>query len=193
VTFEARFAPLDILRAPPRGKDWVGQDDGAVAGYASLFDRVDMANDTVARGAFVSSLRKRGAAGVRMLWQHEAKEPIGVWLSLAEDERGLYAQGRLNLAVARARDVFALIRQGAVDGLSIGFKAERARSDGRGGVRRLIAIDLWEISIVTFPMLPEARVSAVERDAFMIDGDGTTLAAQLRRAATLFHATRSAA
>jgi phage head maturation protease len=79
---------------------------------------------------------------------------------LREDSRGLFARGRLNLAVARAREVAALLEQGAIDGLSIGFKTVRARRDRRAGIRRLAEIDLWEISVVTFPMLPEARVMA---------------------------------
>lgn len=184
----------DSGRAPEiksmRGGFRAFDEDGVIEGYASLFGAVDMANDLVEAGAFAASLRKRGAAGVRMLWQHEAKEPIGVWLSLVEDERGLYARGKLNPGAQRSRDVLALIRQGAVDGLSIGFKAERAAKDARRGLRRLTKIDLWEISIVTFPMLNEARVSAVAHDASSSGGDAA-LAAKIRQATALFHDTRS--
>lgn len=134
---------------------------GVFEGYASLFDIVDTANDQVMRGAFAQSLQKRGARGVKMLWQHQSSEPIGTWLSIEEDARGLKVRGRLNLAVARAREVLALMREGAVDGLSIGFRTERASLDRKSGVRKLHRLDLWEISIVTFPALPQARISAV--------------------------------
>ncbi len=136
---------------------------GAFEGYASLFDVVDLGGDVVAPGAFAASLRRTGAAGVRMLWQHEQDTPIGVWLSLEEDARGLKARGRLNLAVGRARETLALLRDGAVDGLSIGYRTRKAIKDARSGVRRLVELDLVEISIVTFPMLPQARISAVKR------------------------------
>jgi HK97 family phage prohead protease len=97
-----------------------------------------------------------------MLYQHNPAEPIGVWQSLREDARGLYARGRLMLDVARAREVLALMRAGALDGLSIGFRAVSGRRDAKTGIRRLAKVDLWEISIVTFPLLPEARVAQVK-------------------------------
>ncbi len=138
--------------------------DGAVEGYASLFGVVDLGRDLVEPGAFAASLRRRGASGVRFLFQHDPSEPIGAWTSISEDGRGLKVFGLLNLAVARAREVQALLRQGGLDGLSIGFRAVRSRR-GPGGVRRLTEIDLWEVSVVTFPMLPEARVACVKRRA----------------------------
>nr|WP_232631680.1 HK97 family phage prohead protease [Methylobacterium sp. Leaf118] len=129
--------------------------DGHFTGYASLFGVPDLGRDTVAPGAFAASLARRG--GVRMLWQHDPAEPIGTWLSLAEDARGLRVAGRLNLAVQRAREIDALLRDHALDGLSIGFRVVRAVPE-RGG-RRLLAIDLWEVSLVTFPLQPEARIA----------------------------------
>lgn len=139
-----------------------GAGAGVISGYASLFGKTDLGGDLVAPGAFAGSLARRGARGVRMLFQHDPAEPIGVWEDISEDARGLHVRGRLNLAVERAREVWALLREGGVDGLSIGFKAERARRDAATGTRRLERVDLWEVSIVTFPMLPEARVSAVK-------------------------------
>jgi uncharacterized protein len=133
---------------------------GLIEGYASLFGVVDLAGDLVEPGAFTKSLARRGTAQIRCLFQHDPAEPIGAWEFLREDSRGLFARGRLNLAVGRAREVAALLEQGAIDGLSIGFKTVRARRDRRAGVRRLSEIDLWEISVVTFPMLPDARVIA---------------------------------
>lgn len=140
---------------------------GAIEGYASLFGVVDNGGDMVMAGAFARSLLKRGAAGVKMLWQHQASEPIGVWTSILEDARGLKVAGRLDLSVARAREALSLLRGGAVDGLSIGFRTLRATTDKSSGVRRLHEIDLWEISIVTFPMLTAARVDAVKRGALV--------------------------
>jgi HK97 family phage prohead protease len=137
-------------------------EDGTFEGYASLFGKVDLGRDLVEPGAFAASLARRGAAGVRMLFQHDPAEPIGTWSAIAEDARGLRVKGRLSLAVARGREVHALMRQGALDGLSIGFRTVRAKTDGKTGVRRITEVDLWEISIVTFPMLPEARVATVK-------------------------------
>ncbi len=137
--------------------------DGVFEGYASLFGVADLGRDVVMPGAFAESLRRRGAGGIRMLWQHDPAEPIGRWLAVAEDARGLRVRGRLNLAVERAREIHALLREGAVDGLSIGFRVLRARPARATGLRHLEALDLWEISLVTFPMLPDARVSAVKR------------------------------
>ncbi len=136
---------------------------GVFEGYASLFGVVDLGRDVVMPGAFAETLVRRGAAGVKMLWQHKASEPIGTWLSLEEDTRGLRVTGRLNLAVGKAREVLALMREGAVDGLSIGFRAQRTQRDAATGLRRLKKVDLWEISLVTFPMLPQARVTALKR------------------------------
>ncbi|MCX7899247.1 MAG: HK97 family phage prohead protease [Methylocystis sp.] len=136
---------------------------GLIEGYASLFGVIDDGGDMVMRGAFARSLKRRGAAGVKMLWQHKATEPIGVWTSIVEDARGLKATGRLDLCVARAREALSLMRKGAVDGLSIGFKTLRASREGASGVRKLFELDLWEISIVTFPMLTQARIGAVKR------------------------------
>ena len=135
---------------------------GAFEGYASLFGAEDLGHDLVQRGAFCASLLKRGAAGVRMLFQHDPGAPIGVWDEIREDAHGLYVRGRLTLDVVRAREVHALMKAGALDGLSIGFHTVTAVRDASTGIRRLLEIDLWEISIVTFPMQPGARVATVK-------------------------------
>ncbi|MGD9540652.1 HK97 family phage prohead protease [Methylocystis sp.] len=151
---------------------------GAFSGYASLFGVVDSGGDMVMAGAFARSLIKRGAQGVKMLWQHQAAEPIGMWTSIAEDSRGLKVEGRLDLSVARAREALSLMRKGAIDGLSIGFRTQRATTEKSSGVRRLHEIDLWEISIVTFPMLPQARIGKVKQSggAERIEALGAKLA-----------------
>jgi HK97 family phage prohead protease len=121
---------------------------------------------------------------VRMLWQHDPASPIGSWISMSEDARGLKVRGQLNLAVARAREALALMREGSVDGLSIGFRVKRASKPPRGGIRKLLELDLWEVSLVTFPMLPQARVSAAKRSPAppQVTGEVATL---MRRAAAL--------
>ncbi|ALK10128.1 HK97 family phage prohead protease [Blastochloris viridis] len=131
-----------------------------IEGYASLFGRADLARDVVEAGAFGTALRRRGAGNIRMLWQHDPMQPIGVWLSIAEDGCGLYCRGRLVPDAAKSAEVAALLKAGALDGLSIGYRTVRARLDPVTRLRRLIEIDLWEISIVTFPLLPEARLRA---------------------------------
>jgi len=139
--------------------------DGSFSGYASLFGAVDLGRDVIEPGAFAASLKRRGAGDVRMLYQHDPDQPIGRWLSIREDDRGLHVEGKLALGVARAREVHELMKSGALDGLSIGFQTLRARSEAKAGVRRILSADLWEISVVTFPMQPGARVTAVKAAA----------------------------
>ncbi|TPW29447.1 HK97 family phage prohead protease [Martelella alba] len=136
--------------------------DGRFSGYASIFGEVDLGKDAIERGAFRRSLEKRGAEGVRMLFQHDPSEPVGSWTKLREDGRGLYVEGQLSSDVARAREIHALMKSGGLDGLSIGFQTVRAKTDAKSGIRRILEADLWEISIVTFPMLPSARVDSVK-------------------------------
>lgn len=126
-----------------------------IEGYASLWGQADLNGDVTAPGAFRDSLMRTGAAGVRMLHQHESRAPVGVWDEMVEDERGLFVRGRIMDWSPEARFAQALARAGAMDGLSIGFRAVKARRDGR--LRVLSGVDLWEVSLVTFPMLPGAR------------------------------------
>jgi len=136
--------------------------DGAIEGYASLFGEVDQARDMVMPGAFTQTLKQRGLRKIPMLFQHDPSEPVGVWLELVEDWRGLKARGRLIPDVSRARELLSLLKAGAIDGLSIGYRTVRGQIDPKSRVRRLYQVDLWEISIVTFPLLNGARVSAVD-------------------------------
>lgn len=131
----------------------------AIEGYASLFDRIDLGRDVVLPGAFEASLQRRSPRDIRMLWQHDPAEPIGIWTDIKEDRNGLRVRGRLLPDVQRGRELAALIAQGAVDGLSIGFRAVRSKRDPHARLRRIAEIDLWEISLVTFPLLPGARLA----------------------------------
>jgi len=141
-----------------------------ISGYASLFGRVDQGGDLVARGAYGASLAAAEAAGrrIKMLWQHDPGQPIGVWDELREDARGLWVKGRLLDSVARGREAAALIEAGAIDGLSIGYRTQRAAKNDAGH-RVLQTLDLWEVSLVTFPMLPTARIAA--KGDFIAIGD----------------------
>lgn len=138
---------------------------GAFAGYASVFHREDRGRDIVMRGAFRRSIAERGAAGIKLLWQHDPQEPIGVIDSLAEDDHGLFVRGRLLLEVARAREAHALMRRRALDGLSIGYRTVRSDVEPKSGARLLRDVELWEISLVTFPMQEAARINAFKTAA----------------------------
>ena len=133
------------------------QDGCVIEGYASLFGQSDKGGDIVQKGAYAASLAR--GKGIKMLWQHDPAQPIGIWEEVREDERGLWVKGRLLLDVARGREAAALIGAGAIDGLSIGYRTLRATKNDRGQ-RLLQELELWEVSLVTFPMLPSARVSA---------------------------------
>jgi uncharacterized protein len=132
---------------------------GEFEGYASLFSVPDGAGDIVQPGAFARSLRRRPPDKIRMLYQHSALEPLGVWEEIKEDARGLYVRGRLVLDVTRASEVRALFAEGALNGLSIGFRTVLAAKSG--AYRLLNEIELWEISVVTFPLLAGSTVTAV--------------------------------
>lgn len=129
------------------------------AGYAALFDKVDRGGDVVRRGAFARAVAA-GPRGVPLLWQHEPARPIGRVEMLAEDARGLRVIGRLSDSRG-GRDVAALLRDGAVGGLSFGY---RVRQKSEGTNRELKDLDLVEVSLVTFPMQPAARVHAVAEE-----------------------------
>ncbi|MCW5721947.1 MAG: HK97 family phage prohead protease [Devosia sp.] len=130
---------------------------GRFAGYASIFNRLDSGGDIVLPGAFGKSLaKKRGR--IRLLFQHDPKDPVGIWEELREDAHGLFAAGRLVPGVPRADALRRLIETQALDGLSIGFRTVKASR--KGGQRLLHEIDLYEISIVTFPMMEEARIAS---------------------------------
>ena len=133
--------------------------EGRFAGYASVFGEVDDGGDIVMPGAFRKSLGLRGKHRVKMLFQHDPKDPVGTWDRIAEDGFGLWVEGRLVGEVPRAEALRRLIARGAVDGLSIGFRTVKSTRDARSGHRRLWEIDLWEISIVTFPMMDLARIA----------------------------------
>lgn len=137
------------------------RDGHVIEGYASLFGKCDQGGDVVLPGAYAASLARLAAAGraVKMLWQHDPAQPIGVWDEVREDASGLWVKGRILSAIEKGREAAELLAAGAIDGLSIGYRTLRAERDGKGQ-RLLRELELWEVSLVTFPMLPEARVAA---------------------------------
>jgi len=137
-------------------------EQGVFEGYASTFGNVDNGRDVVMPGAFTKTLKERGISGVKMLWMHDACEPIGVWTSLEEDSKGLKARGKLLLTLEKANEVYAMMKEGIVDSLSIGFRTVKDAYDSARSVRQIIEADLWEVSCVTFPMNEDAKVQAVK-------------------------------
>lgn len=132
--------------------------EGRVEGYASTFGDLDSAGDIVQRGAFTQSLEN--GRKVRMLWQHDATQPVGKWEEVREDERGLFVRGTLAVTSTMGRDAAALLKHGALSGLSIGYVPRSTRRT-RDGSRLILRADLWEVSLVTFP----ANVGAIVTDA----------------------------
>lgn len=137
-------------------------DAGEFEGYASVFGEKDQGDDIAVAGCYSDSLARRGPEGIKLLWQHRPDTPIGKWLELREDAKGLYARGKLFLGIQKGRETHELMREGAIDGLSIGYRTLEDMFDRETGVRRLIKLDLREISVVTFPMLESATVSLVK-------------------------------
>ena len=133
--------------------------EGRFAGYASVFNRLDSGGDIVLPGAFAKSLAKRRGR-IRLLFQHDPKEPVGIWETIAEDSHGLFVTGRLVPGVPRSDALRRLIENRALDGLSIGFRTVKASREAGTGHRRLSEIDLYEFSIGTFPMMEDARIAA---------------------------------
>src|SRR4051812_11151498 len=137
-------------------------DDGQFTGYASRFGEQDLGRDIVQHGAFAKSLMARPHTQIKMLRNHDPTEPIGIWTSLTEDHIGLKATGQLILGTKLGRETHTLLKAGALDGLSIGYRAKKDTYDRIKNVRSLEEIDLYEVSIVTFPMLPSATISRVK-------------------------------
>ncbi|MGB7243266.1 MAG: HK97 family phage prohead protease [Sulfitobacter sp.] len=159
-------------------------DGCAISGYASLFGAADQGGDVVQAGAYAASLKSvaRDGRSIKMLWQHDPAHPIGIWDEVREDAKGLWVKGRLLDSVAKGREAAALIAAGAIDGLSIGYRAVRATKNNKGQ-RLLTELELWEVSLVTFPMLPSARVAGKSEQTEL---DGT-----LREMAAAFEGARA--
>lgn len=160
---EFETASLDVVADIKAEED---QGEGIFSGYASIFGVKDLGNDVVEAGAFTKSIRSKGAKKIKMLYQHDAKEVIGVYSKIREDGEGLYVEGQLAMGTQKGREVYELMKMGAIDGLSIGYRVDPKgwHYDEKRKQRYLKSVDLMEISAVTFPMNPKARVQAVKSD-----------------------------
>ncbi len=132
-------------------------ESGEFSGYASVFNEVDLGLDTVAPGAFAKSIASRVP---KMLWQHDTDKVIGVWQEVREDAKGLFVRGKLLSDIQKGREAIALLKAGALDSMSIGYRTVQAEPDGR--LRKLTEVELFEVSLVTFPMDEKAKVTDVK-------------------------------
>lgn len=140
-------------------------DDGLFSGYCSVFNVVDSYGDVVKKGAYAETIKDWQAKGKMppILWQHNRSEVIGVWTKLHEDEHGLYGEGRLLVNdVARAKEAHALMKHGAIDGLSIGYRVKKWSYNEDDEVLELLEIDLKEVSVVTFPANEDSLIDNVK-------------------------------
>jgi HK97 family phage prohead protease len=149
---------------------------GEFAGYGAVFGNIDSHGDAIARGAFSETLKGWKSQGKLppMLLQHGLGFtdgdgiPVGKWTAMREDEKGLYAEGKLiNMDTERGRTIYGALSEGVLDGLSIGYRAKKfsLRTKPDEPRRTLEALDLFELSIVTFPSNGSARIEAVKSAA----------------------------
>ena len=141
---------------------------GIFTGYGSIFGNEDQGNDIMQKGAFTKSLMNRPVSKVKMLYQHKTDEPIGVFTEMYEDSKGLFVKGQLAMGTQRGREAYELLKMGALDGMSIGFRADPEKqgyNENKRGVRTLKEVDLMEISLVTFPMNESALIETVKGNA----------------------------
>ena len=166
---------------------------GTFEGYGSVFGNKDLGNDVIEAGAFAKSLKRRKPQNVKLLYQHKSDMPIGVFDEIKEDEHGLVVKGRLALKTQAGAEAYELLKMGALDGLSIGFRVnpKEVSYDKRGNKRIIKEVDLMEVSLVTFPMNPQATVRSVKgedisirewengmRDAFSLSRSEAKMAAK---------------
>jgi HK97 family phage prohead protease len=164
---------------------------GTFTGYASVFGKTDSQNEIVAPGAFARTLaswRKQGRTPA-MLWMHDPAQPIGLWLAVAEDASGLAVEGRLALRTQKGGEAYELLKMGALTGLSIGYRVVASKVDAVRKARVLTDVDLFEVSLVTFPANDAARVGEVKRTPAGAERRLLRLSAErLRRAAEVLTA-----
>lgn len=151
--FEVKNMPVEIKEI---------KEDGTFSGYGSVFGVQDSYNDIVEKGAFKKTLNER--TNVKLLWQHDSREPIGVFTKMYEDDHGLVVEGKIAMDVQRGKEAYTLIKMGAVDGLSIGYSTITAKYDKKTNIRFLKELKLYEVSVVTFPANEAATVTSVKSD-----------------------------
>ena len=143
---------------------------GLFEGYGSVFGNKDLGNDVIEKGAFTKSIKRRTNKGVKLLYQHKSDMPIGVFDEIREDDHGLVVKGRLALKTQAGAEAYELLKMGALDGLSIGFRVNPSEVsyDKRNNKRIIKEVDLMEVSLVTFPMNPQATVRSVKGEQYSI-------------------------
>jgi hypothetical protein len=139
--------------------EWKATPEGVIEGYGAIFGNVDADGDVLLPGAFSDSLKS--GRKVKMLREHCPDDVIGVWDEVIEETGGLRVKGRILMTISDGKDAFELVKAGAIDGLSIGYRTVESEYNNAGN-RLLKAVDLWEVSLVTFPMNELARVDAVK-------------------------------
>lgn len=154
----------DVLDLECDYKDLDTDDDGSFEGYASVFNNKDLGNDVIKQGAFAKSIYDKKPRQIKLLYQHKTDEPIGVIDSLEEDKRGLKIKGRLAMGTQKGKEVYELMKMGALDSMSIGYKLtpDDYKYSDKLKKRTISNLDLMEISLVTFPMNPKAKITKVK-------------------------------
>lgn len=145
---------------------------GQFEGYASTFGGApDSHGDIIAAGAYADTLAAHKAAGSmpKMFWQHDPDQPIGKWLDMVEDDKGLWVKGQLNMGVQRAREAYELLKAGDIDGMSIGYRIKGYVKDDDRGTWTLTKLDLFEVSIVSIGANSGALISAVKSERKQFD------------------------
>lgn len=145
----------------------VDEATGIFEGYGSAFGgKPDSYGDIIVEGAYKKTLESggRNGYGIGLLWMHDPRQPIGKWLELHENKRGLKVKGKLTKGVQKADEALLLLKDNAIEGLSIGYTIPDggSESDEKKKVRYIKEIELWEISLVTFPANTRARVTNVK-------------------------------
>lgn len=136
---------------------------GVFVGYCSVFNNEDQVGDVVRKGAYAKTLADRGARGIKMLFDHDPAQPIGVWKNMVEDDYGLLGEGQLLLDLQKGREVYTLMKAGALDGLSIGYRVTKQSQDrANPHIRFLDEIDLREVSAVMFPCNEDSVITSVK-------------------------------
>ncbi len=154
----------DFLDLECEYKELEAEEDGSFEGYASIFNNQDLGNDVIRKGAFNNTLYNKKPRQIKLLYQHKTDEPIGVIDSVEEDSKGLKVKGRLAMQTQKGREVYELMKIGALDSMSIGYKLspEGYKYDDKKKRRVIKEVDLMEVSMVTFPMNPKAKVTKVK-------------------------------
>ena len=165
---EAFSAELKYLK--PDDDEEMDKDYGTFEGYGSVFGNKDLGNDVIEKGAFKESLKRKQPHMIKLRYQHKSDMPIGVFDEVKEDEHGLYVKGRLALKTVAGAEAYELLKMGALDGMSIGFRVnpEKVSYDKRSRRRYIKEVDLMEVSLVTFPMNPKATVRSVKGEEISI-------------------------